>query len=261
MSRRGWLVLGAVVPLGAAAVLGGQIAVALGREYLPREPDYRIEGVEVGDGGDPLRLAVVGDSTVAGVGSPDRASSLPVLIARRIAGDLGRTVIVDGHGVSGAVTRDVIDEQLGDVGAGVDVVVAVVGSNDVTHLTSPWRLRGDVAALAQAVDRRTGAPLVLAGIPRFGGATALPRPLRDVVGGYARVLRDVQRAAAAETGIAFVEIARDASPRFAGVPESMSVDGFHPSPVGYGFWADAIAPVAVDAVDGRPAGGGGAGRG
>lgn len=253
MRVRGWLAVGAVVPLGAAVVLGAQIAMVLGREYLPGDPGYRIEGVEVGPGGEPLRLAVVGDSTVAGVGSPDAASSLPVLIARRIAGETGRAVSVDGHGVSGAVTRDVIDEQVADVAADVDVVVAVVGSNDVTHLTPPWRLRRDVLTLAREVERRTGAPLVLAGIPRFDGATALPRPLRDLVGGYARVLRDVQRAAAGQAGIALVEIARDASPRFQGVPDSMSVDGFHPSPVGYGFWADAVAPVAADAVDDAPA--------
>jgi lysophospholipase L1-like esterase len=29
------------------------------------------------------------------------------------------------------------------------------------------------------------------------------------------------------------------------VPEATSSDGFHPSPIGYGFWADAIAPAIV----------------
>lgn len=248
MSRRGRWVAVAIVPLGAGALLGAQIAVTLGREYLPVEPGYRVERVEVGDGGPPLRLAVVGDSTVAGVGAPEAASSLPVLIARRVADGLDRAVVVDGHGVSGAVTRDVVEGQLGEVDADVDVVVAVVGSNDVTHLTSPWRLRRDVAALARAVDQRLEAPLVLAGIPRFAGAEALPRPLRDVVGGYARVLRDAQREAAGQANVELVEIAREASPRFQGLPESMSADGFHPSPIGYGFWADAIAPVVVDAT-------------
>lgn len=250
MSRRGRWLLVAMVPLGAGALLGAQIAITLGREYLPVDPGYRVEGVEVGDGGEPLRLAVVGDSTVAGVGSPEAASSLPVLIARRVADELGRAVVVDGHGVSGAVTRDVVDDQLDRLDADADVVVAVVGSNDVTHLSSPWRMRRDVADLARAVDQRVGAPLVLAGIPRFDGAEALARPLRDVVGGYARVLRGVQREAADRADVEFVEIAREASPRFEGVPESMSGDGFHPSPVGYGFWADAIAPVVVDVTRG-----------
>lgn len=250
MSGRGRWLWVAMVPLGAGAVLAAQAAVTLGREYLPVDPGYRVEGVEVGEGGQPLRLAMVGDSTVAGVGSPEAASSLPVLIARRVADELDRAVIVDGHGVSGAVTRDVVEDQLGRIDADVDVVVAVVGSNDVTHLSSPWRLRRDVADLARVVDQRLAAPLVLAGIPRFDGAEALARPLRDVVGGYARVLRGAQREAAAQAGVELVEIAREASPRFEGVPESMSADGFHPSPVGYGFWADAIAPVVVDATRG-----------
>lgn len=243
----------AAVPLAGAGVIGAQIGVALSREYLPREPDYAIESHEVGDqAGEPLRLAVVGDSTVAGVGSPDAASSLPVVIADRLATEVGRPVVVDGFGVAGAVTRDVVDAQLGSaLAGGPDVVVAVVGSNDVTHLTAPWRLRRDVAALADAVRARTDAPLVLAGIPRFDGADALDRPLRDLVGAYARVLRAAQRDAAEEAGVALVEIARDASPRFAGVPAAMSADGFHPAPVGYGFWADAIAPVAAAALAGR----------
>ncbi|MBA3586444.1 MAG: SGNH/GDSL hydrolase family protein, partial [Chloroflexi bacterium] len=39
------------------------------------------------------------------------------------------------------------------------------------------------------------------------------------------------------------------SPRFEGRPEATSSDGFHPSPIGYGFWADAIAPAVVAAFE------------
>lgn len=46
----------------------------------------------------------------------------------------------------------------------------------------------------------------------------------------------------------FVDLAAEASPRFAGVPEATSSDGFHPSPIGYGFWADAIALTVVNAL-------------
>lgn len=247
------MAVAAGLPLVCLGVLVAQAGLALSREYLPREPPFTVRGLMVGDeGGAPLRLAVVGDSTVAGVGAPDAASSLPAQVADRLADALARPVRVDGFGVAGAVTGDVTAHQLDAATAvGPDVVVAVVGSNDVTHLTSPGRLRRDVADLAAAVRARTDAPLVLAGIPRFDGADALPRPLRDVVGGYARVLRRAQRQAAAHAGVAFVEIARDASPRFEGVPAAMSADGFHPAPVGYGFWADAIAPVAAAALE-RP---------
>jgi lysophospholipase L1-like esterase len=66
---------------------------------------------------------------------------------------------------------------------------------------------------------------------------------------YSGVLRGEQRAAAAgRRGVWFVDLAADASPRFEGVPDATSSDGFHPSPIGYGFWADAIAPAVVDAL-------------
>jgi lysophospholipase L1-like esterase len=66
---------------------------------------------------------------------------------------------------------------------------------------------------------------------------------------YSGMLRREQRTAAAGvSGVSFVDLAADASPRFAGVPEATSSDGFHPSPIGYGFWADAISPSVVAAL-------------
>jgi lysophospholipase L1-like esterase len=104
--------------------------------------------------------------------------------------------------------------------------------------------------MLRAARERTDAPVILGGIPRFRAVPALAEPLRAVIDGYARPLRSAQRAAASTVGdgVSFVDIAVEASPRFLGRPESMSSDGFHPSPVGYGFWADALAPTVVEAL-------------
>jgi lysophospholipase L1-like esterase len=257
LSHRRW-VLAAVVggPVAFLLLLVVQALITMRGDYLPDDPGYRVDllvapggsGADVGD--ETLRLAMIGDSTVAGLGSPTVETSLAGLVAQRVADAAGRPVRVMGYGVSGARTAHLVPEQLPEVAAfAPDVVVAVIGSNDVTHLTMPWRLRQQTAALAAAVDAEVGAPLVVAGIPLFGSATALAQPLRAVVDAYASVLRPVQRDAALEAGASYVAIARDASPRFAGVPEAMSEDAFHPSPIGYGFWADAIAPVVVEAVE------------
>jgi lysophospholipase L1-like esterase len=248
------LVAGAAAVLAAlVALLGAQAAIARAREYLPDDPGYTVDAVVrpagTAHGAAPLRLALLGDSTVAGLGAPTAEESLALLVAERVATTLDRPVHVVGHGVSGAVTRDVVEGQVPLLaGFDPDVVVAVVGANDVTHGTPPWRLRARVADLGDAVDATTGAPLVLGGIPLFGGATAIDRPLRDVVEGYAGILRRAQEDAAAEAGIRYVPIAREASPRFVGVPDAMSRDRFHPGPVGYGFWADAIAPAVLDVL-------------
>jgi lysophospholipase L1-like esterase len=250
--RRLLLTGGLGAPVAFALLLVAQAVGATRGTYLPT-PDYAVEGLAEPAGGAAadaavVRLAVLGDSTVAGIGAPRAEESLPFLVAQRVADATGRPVAVRGYGVSGARTAHLVELQAPMLaGDGWDVVVAVIGSNDATHGTSPWAMRRQTRALAEAVED----PLVIGGIPLFGSADALARPLRDLVGVAAHVLRRSQRAAAAEAGVCYVEIARDASPRFAGVPEAMSEDGFHPSPVGYGFWADAIAPAVVQVLAGR----------
>lgn len=239
--------------LAALVALIGVELVLLGRrEYLPSDPGYVVDAIVEparGTSGPPLRLAVLGDSTVAGVGSPTEDEALPVLIAARVAEATGRRVHVIGFGVSGARTATLLADQLPLVEPGHDALVLVIGSNDATHATPWWRLRADTSDMldrAAALDTA----VVLAGTPRFSGTEIIPEPLRTFVDRYAGVLRGEQRAAAtAVPGVRFVDLAADASPRFSGVPAATSVDGFHPSPIGYGFWADAIAPSVVAALE------------
>lgn len=245
---RRMLLLAGLAIGGFAALIISELVVLSRREYLPTNPGYAIDArvpAREASTEPPIRLVVLGDSTVAGVGSPSEAESLPVLIAERVARDLGRAVAVVGHGVSGARTATVLHQQLPNIGQDVDAIVVVVGSNDATHATYWPQLRRDTELLlARGAER---APVVvLAGTPRFHANEIIPEPLRTMVDRYSGLLRGQQRAAVeAVPGARFVDLAADASPRFLGVPEATSVDGFHPSPIGYGFWADALAPAVV----------------
>ncbi len=238
------LALGAMVGLIAV-----ELVVLTRREFLPMDPGYLVDTRVGPPEGEPLRLAVLGDSTVAGVGSPTMAESLPVLIAERVAVATDRPVHVRGFGVSGARTATVLADQLPGIGGTFDAIVLVVGSNDATHAT-PWPA---FRAQSEAMLRRAAqvAPVVvLAGTPRFHANPIIPEPLRTMVDRYSGVLRGEQvAAAAAVAGARFVDLAAEASPRFLGAPEATSSDGFHPSPIGYGFWADALAPVVVAGLE------------
>lgn len=229
-----------------ALLLVGEVTVARSRAYLV-DVDFRVDrtvGPQQRDRA-PLELRVLGDSTAAGVGTDSAAESLPVLLAERVAQRLDRPVHVLGLGVSGARTADVRQRQLPDLGDDVDALVIVVGSNDVIHGTPPWRLRAQTRALAEDAAA-SGVPVVVGGIPRFAGVTAVPQPLRAVTDGFAAIQRDAQQEAVEQVpGTVYVDIAALASPRFVGRPEAFSSDEFHPSTVGYGFWADALAPAVV----------------
>jgi lysophospholipase L1-like esterase len=240
VAMAGGLILGAL-----AGLIGVELLVLGRREYLPMDPGYRIERRVGPSSGEPLRMAVLGDSTVAGVGSPTADESLPVLIAERVARAIERPVDVRGFGVSGARTATVLRDQLPRVTGSFDAIVLVVGSNDATHATFWPTFRSQVeATLVCAV--RAAPVVVLAGTPRFHANEIIPEPLRTMVDRYSSLLRGEQIAAVdAVRGARFVDLATEASPRFLGVPEATSRDGFHPSPIGYGFWADALAPAVV----------------
>ena len=251
MSRRGLIGIGLAV-CGLIALLGVELFMLSRREYLPEDPGYGVDArVDPSSGSTsaaPVRLAVLGDSTVVGVGSPTERESLPVLIAQRVADAAGRRVEVVGFGISGARTASLTSGQL-PVPDGFNVVVLVVGSNDATHAT-PWpAMRQQTVEMLERATQGE-ARVVLAGTPRFSGVQIIPEPLRTMVDRYASILRGEQEAAATGfPGVRFVDIAADASPRFEGRPDATSADGFHPSPIGYGFWADAIAPAVVAALE------------
>ena len=250
MTATPWLAAGGAIG-SAVGLIATELAILSRRPFLPFDTGYRVdELIPAPDGRTeaPLRLAILGDSTVAGVGSPTARNSLPVLIAQRVASGTGRAVRVAGHGVSGARTADIAARQLSALVDRVDAIVIVVGANDATHAT-PWpRFRADVELLLLAAADRA-AVTVLAGTPRFHANPIIPEPLRTFVDRYAGLLRRQQRSAVEGVpGTRFVDLAADASPRFIGVPEATSVDGFHPSPIGYGFWADALAPAVISGL-------------
>ena len=245
MIRRSVLLAVLSLPVVLVAVVLTEVVIALRNDYLV-EPDFLVEQtVRLPDStGTPFNLWVLGDSTAAGVGAANEASSLPVLLARRVAAASGRPVVVKGLGISGARTYDVATEQVPLLPtSGIDAVVVLVGSNDVTHLTAPWTIGQQTRRLVEALKAHTDAPVILGGIPRFAGVGAFLQPLRMIADSYAGVLQERQaNAATGREAVTYVDIAALASPRFSGRPEAMSSDSFHPSEVGYGFWADALAP-------------------
>lgn len=239
---------------GAGLLLGAEAAVTAvraGRHVI--RPAYQVDHVAGSSlPGRPLGLAMLGDSTVAGVGAARELDSLAVQVATRASEALGRPVHVTGYGVSGARASHVLRDQLPLLRAARgdhDAVVVVVGGNDVTHFTPLGRFERTYAAVLDGVrSARPGAATVAVGAGRFIDAFAVPRPLRDAWDGYSRVVASRQEQVALREGAQFVDIARDSSLRWRGRRDSVAADGFHPSVLGYGLWADAIAPGLVQAL-------------
>lgn len=256
-----WLV-GAVRLFGAAiGAFAGLVAVQLMRlrrmEFLPGHPGFYINHVVAPPhrdaGGPRLRLAVLGDSTTAGVGVERAEDSLPFQLARRLAEYHVREVHVVSYGWAGARVADVLRSQLPRALEPlratetwpflpkVDVIAVVIGANDATHNTPRRRFRAELRELLTAVrEANATAEVVLAGIPAFRGALRVVEPLIFLADQYARLLRPVSREEAARVGAAYADLAREVPRRIDPDVPFLSEDRFHPSAAGYAIWADVI---------------------
>lgn len=230
--------------------LSGAQALRVRRRFGTLAPlvsvvDVTVAPAQPADVRPPLEMAAFGDSGMAGVGVERVVHSLPVQLAQRVADGLGRSVHVVGYGRSGARTGDVLTAQVPLAARDPDVSVLMVGTNDVTHLTPPWRLaRSSDALLDALID--LGGLVVMSGLPEFRAIRALPHPLREVVTAYGALVRRVQRRAAlARSGVRLVDVRRAVGAEFVREPSTMSADSFHPSAAGYGRIADAMAPTVI----------------
>ena len=234
--------------LVCALVLGVEIWLALRREYLPTDDPLDLDGVFGTRGARLLHLVVLGDSTAAGIGVADGADAYATLLARRLAEATSGRVQLSVLGVAGARVADVASDQAPRAAAmEPDVVFVGIGANDVTHLTSLDDVRRDTERALRILGA-TDAVLVVAGPPDMR-IPVWHQPLRYLAyvrgNQIAAVIEDVGRT----EGAAVVELADETGPLFAADPEGhFSEDGFHPGPLGYRRWADAIFPVLLEAA-------------
>lgn len=230
-----------------ALMIGGEILLALRREYLPTEPAFVIEGTFGDPANPPLRFVVLGDSTAAGLGADTPKDSYPSLLAERLAGE-GYRVEMTSLGISGATVADLLSEQVPRaVEMRPDLVFVGIGANDVTHVTPLDEVR---AGMVDVIERLKGmgATVVVSGVPDMRAA-AFYEPLRSVAGWRgASVAAAIGDAAAAED-VVVVPLAAETYPFFAADPEAHnSSDDFHPSSIGYARWATAIFPYLQRAL-------------
>jgi lysophospholipase L1-like esterase len=233
-----------------AAVLAGEIFLALRRDYLPTDAPLELNRTFGPREATPLRFVVLGDSTAAGLGAGDAAHAYPTLLAQRLARETGRRVELTALGVSGAQTADVLNEQVPQVvDINPDLIFVGIGANDVTHLTP---LEDIEVTMRQVVSelKATDARLVVAGAPDMR-VLAWLEPLRTITYLRGRQVTGVIERVAREEGAAVVELAEETGHYFAAEPDlHFSEDEFHPSPRGYERWADAIFPVLLETLRG-----------
>lgn len=226
---------------GLAVMMAAEALAAARRHYLDPDSAPDADG-GYGDAADPvLRLALLGDSTAAGVGARQRIGTVGAQLATLLAAD-GRRVELTDFAVSGSRTRDLMPQVSRALLGRPDVAVVLVGANDATHLEPLRSVRSaGVAALGRLQD--AGVAVVLGTCPDLGAARALAQPLRALAGWRGRRVADSQQDAAGTLGVVTVDLAALTGPAFRRDAATFADDAFHPSAAGYQLWAAALLPA------------------
>jgi lysophospholipase L1-like esterase len=202
--------------------------------------------------GTPIVLAVLGDSSAVGLGV-ERASETPgVLVAAALAELAERPVRLVRLAVSGAESRDLDPQVEQALTEHPDVVLIMIGANDVTTRTKP---SVSMRYLENAVRRLTaaGSEVVVATCPDLGTIRPIAQPLRYLARRWSRQLAAAQTIAVVEAGGRTVSLGSVLGPSFATDRTLFSIDEFHPSAAGYAAAAAVLLPSVADALGVWPA--------
>jgi len=200
----------------------------------------------------PLRLAVLGDSSAAGLGVEDSAQTPGALLAGLLARELRRRVELDLQAVTGARSKDLDIQVQRALRRPLDVAVILIGANDVTHRVPP-----EVAThqLGRAIStlRGMGVEVVVGTCPDLGSVKPLLQPLRTLARIRSRQMAQAQTVVAVEQGAIAVSLGNLLGSEFATDPHMWSSDRFHPSPAGYARVVDALLPSVLEVLGVRTA--------
>ncbi len=242
--RRYYALGAAIAPVAPMLLLQGQITrwkVGLLPDAAgPREGLALPNGSKTQDSATPDSLWVMGESTVAGLGSRDHEHALAGEFARNLAGHLGRPVHWRVLGKNGVTARQTIDELLPEMPAitdeRLDYILLGIGGNDVMKLSSPVTWRRDMLELLGLIrERQPDAVIFISNCPMVVLSPAIPEPSKSLLWQLSRMhdanIREFT------SGLAKVIY----YPQPVGVRlKGFFADGIHPSEQGYADWSRAM---------------------
>ena len=235
---------------GALGLFRAEVALARRAIGEPDSQAPRADGIHGRHhGGDPIRFAMLGDSSAVGFGVQQAHQTPGVMLAAGVAECADRPVDLTCVGAVGARSSD-LDAQIDLLPDGpFDVAVIMIGANDVTHRVRP---ASAVRQLDQAVRRlrATGAQVVVGTCPDLGTVEPVPQPLRYLARRWSRQMAAAQTMVVVEAGGRTVSLGDILGPEFAASPSEMfGPDRFHPSAAGYASAAAALLPSVCAALD------------
>ena len=211
-----------------------------------------------------LNLMIVGDSAAAGVGSQTQQEALvgnliPLLTQQPIIQTKFNILNWSLQATTGHTSFDILRRLyvLPAPSQPIDVMILSVGVNDTTSNVSAGQWQQQIENIITIVQRKFGVrELIFLSLPPMAQMPAIPAPLNNFVGAKASVLDNtLQQVCAAHDGVTYMatDFARMIDEHSNGTPIDIRVmfasDGFHPSSLMYGYWAQQLVELIVELLD------------
>lgn len=223
-----------LLKLALSPLLAAQALYVIRQALVLPEPEGPRTGVT--GQGPQLRLLILGDSSVAGVGASHQSRALsgqlPPLLASHHHVSWQLTARTGATSASTLQMLQALPEQP------FDAAFIGLGVNDVTRLVSPktWLKRQhEMHALLRS--RFQTKHILRSGLPPMGHFPLLPQPLRHILGQDAKRLdAALAKLCAQDAALSYIPLDLPFEPKY------IASDGFHPSEAAYAKWAELIAP-------------------
>ena len=217
-----------------------------------------------------LNLMVVGDSAAAGVGSETQQEALvgnliPVLTQQSAIQNQFDILNWSLQATTGHTSFDILRRLyvLPAPSQPVDVMVLSVGVNDTTSKVSVDKWQQQIESIIAIAQRKFGVrELIFLSLPPMAQMPAIPAPLSNFVGAKASILDKIlQQVCAAHDSVTYMatDFPRMIAEHSNGTPIDIKVmfasDGFHPSSLMYGYWAQQLSELIIQLLNPSPSDG------
>jgi lysophospholipase L1-like esterase len=234
------------VSVGTYGILVGQALWARKRIGTTTDRPPSGNGVYGADlPGEPIRVLLLGDSTMVGYGMVSLEQTPSALLGTGLSHILGAPVHVRNVATVGARSSDLNAQIASADQHRAELAIILVGANDITHQVPAKRSARRLAAAVTRL-RAAGAEVVVGSVPDFGTIKPLPVPLRTVCRYWSRHLARRQTVSAVEAGARVVSLAGVLEPLLLIKGDALfGDDRFHPSADGYATISGFLVAAAV----------------
>jgi lysophospholipase L1-like esterase len=194
----------------------------------------------------PVVYAALGDSTGVGVGAKEGGyvARLFKRVEREHPGSRLKNFCV-----SGSTTADVLAEQVGPALAARPTLVTLgIGINDIGHGVALEKFAENYEEIIGRLKAETDAAIVVATLPDVSQAPAIPAYLRQTTHDRLIAFNEKIKELAERHGLLLFDAYDETRELIPAHPEFFSADGFHPSDVGYEYWAKTMWPTVKSAI-------------